>query len=196
MGAGRAAVRPAGCYSVGRHRTPGLRHPGPIHAVPAPGAATKFIGGHSDVTAGVLAVRDKQLADRIYFVQVCAIQLSRDVPSYALCGKQALRHSVRFPAPAWLGQVSVLHLGPGQLRGCQAVLVDRAALLSCPVLPCPVLRHSQEREEMLPGGHYEPHLAAFTPPTPTPERSLSRSAHRTLRAPRWGPLIAGCSCAA
>ncbi|KAL4457693.1 hypothetical protein ABPG75_012558 [Micractinium tetrahymenae] len=32
-------------------------------------SATKFIGGHSDVTAGVLAVRDKQLADRIYFVQ-------------------------------------------------------------------------------------------------------------------------------
>ena len=33
-------------------------------------AATKFIGGHSDVTAGVLAVKDKALADRIYFVQV------------------------------------------------------------------------------------------------------------------------------
>lgn len=33
-------------------------------------AATKFIGGHSDVTAGILAVRDKQLADRLYFLQV------------------------------------------------------------------------------------------------------------------------------
>ncbi|PSC71575.1 cystathionine beta-lyase [Micractinium conductrix] len=32
-------------------------------------SATKFIGGHSDVTAGVLAVKDKALADRIYFVQ-------------------------------------------------------------------------------------------------------------------------------
>ncbi|EFN58551.1 hypothetical protein CHLNCDRAFT_48545 [Chlorella variabilis] len=32
-------------------------------------SATKFIGGHSDVTAGILAVRDKELADRIYFVQ-------------------------------------------------------------------------------------------------------------------------------
>lgn len=32
-------------------------------------SATKFIGGHSDVTAGVLAVRDQELADRIYFVQ-------------------------------------------------------------------------------------------------------------------------------
>ncbi|PRW56037.1 cystathionine beta-lyase [Chlorella sorokiniana] len=32
-------------------------------------SATKFIGGHSDVTAGILAVRDKQLADRLYFLQ-------------------------------------------------------------------------------------------------------------------------------
>ena len=32
-------------------------------------SATKFIGGHSDVTAGVLAVRDASLGDRIYFLQ-------------------------------------------------------------------------------------------------------------------------------
>ncbi|KAI3436663.1 hypothetical protein D9Q98_006079 [Chlorella vulgaris] len=32
-------------------------------------SATKFIGGHSDVTAGILAVRDPALADRVYFVQ-------------------------------------------------------------------------------------------------------------------------------
>ncbi|KAL4857989.1 Cystathionine beta-lyase [Chlorella vulgaris] len=32
-------------------------------------SATKFIGGHSDVTAGILAVRDPVLADRVYFVQ-------------------------------------------------------------------------------------------------------------------------------
>jgi len=32
-------------------------------------SATKFIGGHSDVTAGILAVRDPALAERIYFVQ-------------------------------------------------------------------------------------------------------------------------------
>jgi cystathionine beta-lyase len=32
-------------------------------------AATKFIGGHSDVTAGILAVRDPALAERVYFVQ-------------------------------------------------------------------------------------------------------------------------------
>lgn len=32
-------------------------------------SATKFIGGHSDVTGGVLAVRDPELAKRLYFVQ-------------------------------------------------------------------------------------------------------------------------------
>lgn len=32
-------------------------------------SATKFIGGHSDVTAGILAVKGKELADKIYFVQ-------------------------------------------------------------------------------------------------------------------------------
>jgi len=32
-------------------------------------SATKFIGGHSDVTAGILSVRGKELADKIYFMQ-------------------------------------------------------------------------------------------------------------------------------
>ena len=32
-------------------------------------SATKFIGGHSDVTGGVIAVRDPELAQRLYFVQ-------------------------------------------------------------------------------------------------------------------------------
>lgn len=32
-------------------------------------SATKFIGGHSDVTAGILTVRDAELGDRIYFHQ-------------------------------------------------------------------------------------------------------------------------------
>ena len=33
-------------------------------------SATKFIAGHSDVTAGILSVRGKALADEIYFHQV------------------------------------------------------------------------------------------------------------------------------
>ncbi|CAD7704679.1 unnamed protein product [Ostreobium quekettii] len=32
-------------------------------------SATKFIAGHSDVTGGILTVKDKDLADRIYFLQ-------------------------------------------------------------------------------------------------------------------------------
>eukprot|EP00887_Chlorella_sp_A99_P005089 scaffold25.g5089.t1 len=32
-------------------------------------SATKFAGGHSDVSAGVLVVRDPALADRLYFIQ-------------------------------------------------------------------------------------------------------------------------------
>lgn len=33
-------------------------------------SATKFIAGHSDVTGGILTVKDKELADRVYFLQV------------------------------------------------------------------------------------------------------------------------------
>ena len=49
--------------------SPASPHPPPLSRLPNAPAATKFIGGHSDVTAGILAVRDKELADRIYFVQ-------------------------------------------------------------------------------------------------------------------------------
>ena len=34
-------------------------------------SATKFIAGHSDVTGGLLAVKDPAIADQIYFFQVC-----------------------------------------------------------------------------------------------------------------------------
>ena len=33
-------------------------------------SGTKFIGGHSDITAGILAVRDAELAKQVYFFQV------------------------------------------------------------------------------------------------------------------------------
>ena len=33
-------------------------------------SATKFVSGHSDVTAGLLSVRDERLGQRIYFHQV------------------------------------------------------------------------------------------------------------------------------
>lgn len=59
-------------------------------------AATKFIGGHSDVTAGVLAVQDQQLADRIYFVQVRQRRSRRCAPSRRRQSR-ALRRLLRLP---------------------------------------------------------------------------------------------------
>lgn len=38
-------------------------------------SATKFISGHSDVTAGLLCVRDPELAKQIYFLQVGEVKL-------------------------------------------------------------------------------------------------------------------------
>ena len=35
-------------------------------------SATKFIAGHSDVTGGLLSVKDPAIADQIYFFQVCS----------------------------------------------------------------------------------------------------------------------------
>ena len=32
-------------------------------------SATKFVAGHSDVTAGILSVKGDELADRVYFLQ-------------------------------------------------------------------------------------------------------------------------------
>lgn len=32
-------------------------------------SATKFLGGHSDITGGILSVRGKELAQRVYFTQ-------------------------------------------------------------------------------------------------------------------------------
>lgn len=33
-------------------------------------SGTKFIGGHGDITLGVLAVKGEELAKRVYFLQV------------------------------------------------------------------------------------------------------------------------------
>ena len=39
-------------------------------------SATKFIGGHSDVTAGILSVKDAELAKQVYFFQVGCLILN------------------------------------------------------------------------------------------------------------------------
>jgi cystathionine beta-lyase len=49
--------------------SPYLQNPLDLGADIVVHSATKFLCGHSDVTAGVVAVNDPELADRIYFVQ-------------------------------------------------------------------------------------------------------------------------------
>lgn len=49
--------------------TPYLQRPLEIGADIVMHSATKYLGGHSDVVLGALIVKDKDLADRLYFIQ-------------------------------------------------------------------------------------------------------------------------------
>ncbi|MGJ8665200.1 MAG: cystathionine gamma-synthase [Patiriisocius sp.] len=59
--------------------TPYLQQPLDLGADIVMHSATKYLGGHSDVVMGGLVVRDKELADRLYFIQNA---------SGAICGPQ------------------------------------------------------------------------------------------------------------
>lgn len=59
--------------------TPYLQIPLDLGADIVMHSATKYLGGHSDVVMGALIVRDKDLADRLYFIQNA---------SGAICGPQ------------------------------------------------------------------------------------------------------------
>jgi len=59
--------------------TPYLQRPLDLGADIVMHSATKYLGGHSDVVMGALAVKDKELADRLYFIQNA---------SGAICGPQ------------------------------------------------------------------------------------------------------------
>ncbi|WP_263649866.1 cystathionine gamma-synthase [Rasiella rasia] len=59
--------------------TPYLQQPLDLGADIVMHSATKYLGGHSDVVMGALVVKDKELADRLYFVQNA---------SGAVCGPQ------------------------------------------------------------------------------------------------------------
>jgi cystathionine beta-lyase/cystathionine gamma-synthase len=59
--------------------TPYLQQPLTLGADVVIHSATKMIAGHSDVTAGVAAVRDADLSRRLYFIQnACGLALSPD----------------------------------------------------------------------------------------------------------------------
>lgn len=49
--------------------TPYLQRPLDLGADIVMHSATKYLGGHSDVVLGLLAVKDKELAERLYFIQ-------------------------------------------------------------------------------------------------------------------------------
>lgn len=59
--------------------TPYLQQPLDLGADIVMHSATKYLGGHSDVVMGALAVKDKDLADRLFFIQNA---------SGAVCGPQ------------------------------------------------------------------------------------------------------------
>lgn len=59
--------------------TPYLQQPLDLGADIVMHSATKYIGGHSDLVMGALVVKDKDLADRLYFIQNA---------SGAICGPQ------------------------------------------------------------------------------------------------------------
>lgn len=59
--------------------TPYLQRPLDLGADIVMHSATKYLGGHSDVVMGSLVVKDKELADRLYFIQNA---------SGAVCGPQ------------------------------------------------------------------------------------------------------------
>jgi cystathionine beta-lyase len=59
--------------------TPYLQQPLDMGADIVMHSATKYLGGHSDVVMGALVVKDKELADKLYFVQNA---------SGAVCGPQ------------------------------------------------------------------------------------------------------------
>ncbi len=49
--------------------TPYLQQPLDLGADIVMHSATKYLGGHSDVVMGALVIKDKELADRLYFIQ-------------------------------------------------------------------------------------------------------------------------------
>ena len=59
--------------------TPYLQQPLGLGADIVMHSATKYLGGHSDVVMGALVLKDKELADRLYFIQNA---------SGAICGPQ------------------------------------------------------------------------------------------------------------
>ena len=83
----------AGCAEIARKHnvllgvdntfaTPALTRPLELGADIVMHSATKYIGGHSDVLGGALAVKDKELYERLYFVQNATGPVMSPLDSY------------------------------------------------------------------------------------------------------------------
>ena len=66
--------------------TPVLTRPLELGADIVMHSATKYIGGHSDILGGVLATRDQELRDRLYFIQNASGAVMGPLESY-LCSR-------------------------------------------------------------------------------------------------------------
>lgn len=64
--------------------TPYLQQPLDLGADIVMHSATKYLGGHSDLVVGALVVRDKELADRLYFIQNASGAVCGPMDSYLL----------------------------------------------------------------------------------------------------------------
>ena len=62
--------------------TPYIQQPLDLGAHIVMHSATKYLGGHSDVVAGALVVRDSDLADRLYFIQNASGAVCGPMDSY------------------------------------------------------------------------------------------------------------------
>jgi cystathionine beta-lyase/cystathionine gamma-synthase len=87
----------AGCAAIAKRRkfllgvdntfaTPVLTRPLELGADIVMHSATKYIGGHSDLLGGAIVARDKELFDRLYFVQNAAGAVMAPWESY-LCSR-------------------------------------------------------------------------------------------------------------
>lgn len=62
--------------------TPYIQQPLEMGADIVMHSATKYLGGHSDVVAGALVVRDQELAERLYFIQNASGAICGPMDSY------------------------------------------------------------------------------------------------------------------
>lgn len=62
--------------------SPYLQNPLDLGADIVSHSATKYLGGHSDVVLGALVVKDKELADRLYFIQNASGAIAGPMDSY------------------------------------------------------------------------------------------------------------------